>query len=142
MSQHIDSLYTDFQRKSGSKLTQEQFERMVYYFPALLVVASDGKVDEQEWVYIRYLAKFIAETFPKGLEGDLVGNYVDSLAYLVNYCQIWENRFLDALKFHLSKYPEVKEDVRESLYLFAEASEGQSTQEEQKIQQLISYLNL
>jgi hypothetical protein len=145
MHQEISEIYAKFKSQTPTELSEEHFERMVFYFPAILVVLSDGKVDTQEWIYIKYLAKFIAETFTQKTEAEqqkLTEMYVEALSFLVQNATIWENKLLGALKEILSHSPEIKEDVHESLYLFAEASEESSDAEKRKIEQLCLILNL
>ncbi len=146
MNQNIRNLYFEFKNLTQSNLLEEHFERLVFYFPAILVVVSDGVVDKQEWTYVKYLAKFIAETFI-GDESDprhseLIEEYSKALKFMVENASNWENKLLTVLKENLELAPEVKEDIYDSLFLFAEASDGASEEEKKKIESLSNFLSL
>jgi len=142
----IASLFTEYQKVSSTPLTQEQFQTLVLFFPSLLVLASDGVIDQEEWVYVKYLAKFMSDTYKKDLTdvelAALNQNYYKSLELLIDSLDTWEDRFLDALKLHLEEFPFKKETVTETLHLFAEASEGESDDEIKKIEEIAERLNI
>jgi len=54
----------------------------------------------------------------------------------------WENKFLVALKEYLEDNPELKDDIVDIMYMFAEASDNDSIQEEQVIQEVMERLNI
>ena len=124
----------------------DQFENMVVFFPCLLIAASDGVVDKEEWVYVQYLSRFMADPF----KGDLTEpqfmklkqDYYRELEFLVNHLKEWQGPFVNALKEHLEYYPEIKDTILDSLYLFAEASDGTSAVEQKAIDALVEKLKL
>ena len=145
-SASISALFDEYQKVSESKLTVEQFETLVMFLPALLVIASDGVIDQEEWVYVKYLAKFMSDNYKKGLtEAELAllnQSFYEDLEYLIDNLDTWEDRFVKALHQHLQKHEHLKETVMETLHLFAEASEGESDEEAVKIEQLTNKLAL
>ncbi|MGB0521550.1 MAG: hypothetical protein ACPGJS_01255 [Flammeovirgaceae bacterium] len=142
----LTELFTEYQKVSGSKLTNDQFSTLVMFFPALLVIASDGVIDQEEWIYVKYLSKFIADTYKKEIDPQelaaLNQTYYSELEFLIDNLEVWESRYVDALSKHLDKFPAQKETVMETLHLFAEASEGESEEEIEKIEELSKKLHL
>ena len=113
------------------------------FFPALVVVACDGDVDEDELVYLDYLAKAMSENCEETTERASLQNlYLIELTYLVDHLDVWEKPFLDTLHKYLDFNPLVKEDILDILYLFAEASAGASEEETTKIKDLRAELSL
>lgn len=140
-------LYLTYQTKSGSKLTQEQFDRFILFFPALLVIASDGEIDEEEWVYVDFLAKGIADSFKEQVPDErkreeMKVTFRKELDGLIARLDMWEAIFIPALRKYLDDFPEVKEDVDEILHIFAEASDGESEDELAKIRELHAKLGI
>ncbi len=144
-SDAIQQLFEDYSPVSPTNLDAEQFSTLLTFFPALLVIASDGVVDDDEWVYVRYLAKFMAEndqdTTGKQQE-ELQEKYFQELKYLLDSLMNWEDKFIEALADYLTNFPEIKEDIEEILHMFAEASDGESEVEEETIASLTDRLGL
>lgn len=146
----INELYQSYikmRHEDGRKdMIYEHFESMVVFFPCLLVAASDGVVDQEEWVYVQYLSRFMADPFKSELSETqfmkLKQNYYRELEFLLDHLQEWSDKFVQALKMHLEEYPEMKDTILDSLYLFAEASEGTSDVEQKAIDDLVEQLNL
>ena len=145
-SSKITSLKKSYELEREHRLTEEQFGSMVLFFPSLLIIASDGEIDAEEWVYVNYLAKFIADTFKNEISAierdELEAQYLEELTYLTHNLESWEQPFLHALQDYISFNEDVKEDVEDILYLFAEASDGKSEAEIIKIEELKERLNL
>jgi hypothetical protein len=145
-SAKISSLKKSYSLERTHLLTEEQFGSLVLFFPSLLIIASDGEVDEEEWVYVNYLSKFIADTFKEEIgeekRDELEAQYLLELTYLINNLDTWEKPFLDTLQDYINFNSDVKEDVEDILYLFAEASDGKSEEEEQKIEELRERLQI
>ncbi|MBX2844458.1 MAG: hypothetical protein KTR26_22035 [Flammeovirgaceae bacterium] len=139
-SPEFESLHQKYQGVKSSQLNGDQFGTLVLFFPSLLVVASDGIIDEEEWVYVKYLAKFMADTYKNDLDDEaresLESQYFAELNFLISNLEEWEPKFVDTLRAYLETNPLVKEDVLEILYLFAEASDGESEEETLKINSL------
>jgi hypothetical protein len=142
----IESLHTEYVKVSSTKLNAEQFGTLVMFFPALLVIASDGVIDQEEWVYVKYLSKFMSDTYKKNLtETELAAlnqSFYKDLEFLIDNLDTWETRFVKALRTHLDENTHQKELIVETLHLFAEASEGESDDEVEKIEELCEKLAL
>lgn len=135
----VASLFEEYHTHCNTKLTQEQFTTLLTFFPSLLVIAADGVIEDEEWIYVKYISRSMAETFIDDFGHDvnvasLKKLYYNDLEYLVNSLQRWENPFLEALKDYLREAPELKEDIVDIMYMFAEASDNDSTDEERVIQ--------
>jgi hypothetical protein len=145
-SPEIKNLYSEFRTASQSKITNEQFGTLLMFYPSLLVVVSDGVVDKEEWVYIKYLAKFMSDSHKEGITDEqraaLVDNYFEDLRFLITNISDWKEKFLTTLACYLSKHPEIKEDILETLYMFSEASEGSSEDELTTINDLKHHLGI
>jgi len=145
-SAEIDSLYARYCAEVPCQLNSRQFGTMVMFFPSLLVIASDGEIDQEEKLYIDYLAKFMADTF-KHEAGEqatekLQQEYYQQLNYLLGQLKTWEHLFVQALGEYVLQHPEMQHEVLDILHLFAQASEGESADEKQKIDVLKEQLHL
>ncbi len=143
----VTDLFTEYQKNCHTKLTLEQFTTLLTFFPSLLVIAADGVIEEEEWIYVRYISRSMAETFIDDFDdnievSDLKKLYYSDLEYLVDSLRKWENKFLVALKEYLEDNPELKDDIVDIMYMFAEASDNDSIQEEQVIQEVMERLNI
>lgn len=143
----VTDLFTEYQKNCHTKLTLEQFTTLLTFFPSLLVIAADGVIEEEEWIYVRYISRSMAETFIDDFDdnievSDLKKLYYSDLEYLVDSLRKWENKFLVALKEYLEDNPELKDDIVDIMYMFAEASDNDSIQEERVIQEVMERLNI
>lgn len=145
---NIDSLYEKYCAERSAALTSPQFGSLVMFFPALLVIMSDGVVDEEEWIYVKYLAKFVADTMKDEVaEEDLAAlqeAYYKELEYLVDpdHLERWKPEFLKVISEYVDGHPEVKEDIEDILYIFADASDGLSEEEEEQIDAIKKELHI
>jgi hypothetical protein len=137
-------LYQRYLSERAIALDEEQFHTIVMFFPALLVIACDGHIDEEEWMYVGYLARSMAETYPiqHVEQAKLQETFYQELEFLLKNLHAWEKPFLQTLKGYLSFNPSIKDDILDILYLFAEASDGESDTESQKIDLLKNQLTL
>jgi tellurite resistance protein len=143
----IDQLYNEYKRNRFLELNKEQFIYVVNLFPALLVVLSDGIIDREEWGTVKKLAKilgseFASEDFGKDKEENLTLLYRSEFRYLLKNRERWEKKFLIALKDYFVVNDSAKEFVLETMYLFAHASDGISSYEDEVIEYMISELGL
>ena len=145
-TEEIKDLYRSFRRAHATALSIEEFVSLVNYLPALLVVACDGVVDEEEWVYVEYLAKFLSNRHGKEhtteQKAQLFQCFFQDLVYLSEHLSEWEKPFLHALKSYLHNKEELKDEMLDILQMFAEASDGISTEEEEMIEKLSEILGL
>ncbi|KXX70180.1 hypothetical protein [Flammeovirga sp. SJP92] len=143
---NTEELYTRYNSLNNVELSREHFQTLFIYFPCLLIVASDGVVDDEEWVFVKYLAKFMAESYKSSLTRTELENlqkvYYNELEYLVNNLEQWKDPFLDTLKGYLEQNDDEKDDILDILHLFADASDGVSDDEEEAIEEISKRLNL
>jgi len=140
-------LYREYTKKRFLDLTEDQFGSFLAFFPTLLIAASDGIVDKEEWLYVKKLASGLGIAFSDSdMSGDKAENltliYKNEFRYLLKNLDEWELKFLVALKSYLKYNGHAKQFVSETLYLFAEASEGISQEEMDKINYLEKLLDI
>lgn len=148
MSLHskTEELYAHYNSQNNVDLSREHFQTLFIYFPCLLIVASDGVVDEEEWIFVKYLSKFMAEGYKNSLTRTELENlqkvYYNELEYLIKTLTEWKDPFLDTLKSYLEDNDDEKDDILDILHLFADASDGVSDDEEEAIEEISQRLNL
>jgi len=145
-SEYILDLYQEYTRERFIELSEDQFASFLAFFPTLLVAASDGIVDREEWLYCKKLASGLGHSYQEGDNEEAAENltlvYRAEFRYLLKNMDKWEDKFLRALKAFLELNTDAKEFVSETLYLFAEASAGVSQEEMDKINYLEKTLEL
>ena len=143
-NQAIEGLYKEYVALRPTKLDEAQFGSFLAFFPSLLVAASDGIVDREEWFYCQKLAKGLGNSFSDDREQckHLSEIYLDEFRYLLKNQEKWEPKFLSALKAFLQDHPYAREFVSETVYLFADASHGVSQEEMDKINHVEMALGL
>lgn len=144
---HINQLYEVYSEKRNIKLNKEQFVYLVTLFPALRVALSDGLVDDDEWLVVKRLAKILGDEFASDdlgqeKEENLMLIYKSEFRYLIKDLDEWEEKFLIALKEYFKENEASKEFVMETMYLFANASDGVSDAEMKNINKLTNQLGL
>ena len=148
MPQHsIPDLYEDYAEYRRLDLSYEQFLHFVFFFPPLLVVSTDGRVDAEEWEFVAKLADSLARLLSReGADADAVEElqekFFREFQYLTDNFDTWERRYIKSLKNHLASHPEDKPLVLDTLYVFAEASEDVCEKEQVMIEHLRSELGL
>lgn len=144
MSIAIDRLQQEYQRYRPAKLNQEQFTYLVQMFPSLLVSMSDGVLDKEEWDAVlraaENLGKNLAER-PEEVES-LSDVYKTEFRYLIDNSERWKKKYINALNDYLKEDPTAKDLVLESMYLFANATDGISKSEQDMIDELANRLDL
>ncbi len=143
----INQLYEEYSNKRNIKLNKEQFVYLVNLFPALRVALSDGMVDDDEWVTVKRLAKILGDEFASDdlgqeKEENLMLIYKSEFRYLIKNLEEWEEKFLLALKDYFKENEASKEFVIETMYLFANASDGVSDEEIKNINILTDRLGI
>lgn len=143
----ISQLFQEYKQERNVKITEDQFTSFVVFFPSLLVIISDGVVDMEEWEYLQQLSLFMAKSFKK--EGDSDSNvnelskcYLLEIGYIIKHLKWYQPGFLAALKSYLDENPDDKASVLDTIQLFADASDGTSAEEAEKIKHLSDYLGL
>lgn len=137
----IELLYEEYTEKRKLPLTFGQFTALALFYPVLLIVHTDGNVDEQEWIRIRKLADALGSTYAdnqadKDSVTDLQQLYFQEFTYLLLHFDTWERRFIKMLKNYLKDHPTEKAATLGHLYEFARVSEGISEKEEVMIEHL------
>jgi|GEM_PF-1439112 len=143
----IEKLYEDYSYKRGLNISLDQFMLFAEFFPAVLVILSDGIVDDQERIYLDRLNTNLANIFEEdGLSKEylyqLKKTFDEEFDYLMTHLKEWKDVYLDALSEHLAQNPESKEIILDTLYLFASKSQDVDESENQMIQFLTQKLNL
>ncbi|MEM7548756.1 MAG: hypothetical protein AAF363_03730 [Bacteroidota bacterium] len=133
MQNSVAELYKDYTQERKIDLSPEQFASFLAFYPALLVASSDGIVDKEEWLYCKKLASGLGNSFSRDDSEEDHENltliYRYEFRYLLKNQEIWEERFLKVVKEYLSENSYAKEFVNETIYLFADASNGISQEE-------------
>lgn len=143
----IEALYKEYSEVRFIALNKEQFIYVVNLYPALRVAQSDGIVDHDEWNTVKRLAKILGDEFASDdlgeeKEENLMLIYKSEFRYLIKNLDIWETKFLAALKEYFNENDASKEFVLETMYLFAHASDGVSIEENTTIDYLTKELGL
>jgi tellurite resistance protein len=143
----LEELYLEYSRVRNIDINKEQFIYILNLFPALLVVLSDGMVDGEEWKTVKKLATILGKEFATtdlGMEKEenLTLIYKSEFKYLLKNREIWETKFLETLKNYFTKNQSSKEFVLETMFLFANASNGISLEEDKMIDNLTKELGL
>ncbi len=129
------------------KMNVEQFTYLVNLFPAMLVVMADDLLDVTEWEAVKSLARAMAQSVQdEVLDADeqegLERVFVTEFRYLLDNTDRWKSKFLNALSDYVKQNDQNKEFILEAMYLFANASDGISPEEQQSIDELSRRLNL
>lgn len=136
-------LYDTYLSSREIHLSFPQFLNILNLYPSLLVCLSDGVLDKEEWEGLMKIARNLAvyEETDEEIE-DLQKMYQVEFRYLIDHIDQWQTPFLNALKDHMTRAEGDKEFVLESMYLFANAANGISEVEREKIQVLSEELAL
>ena len=141
----IASLHEKFTQKSQYTLDEEQFVTLLTFYPALLVVAADGYIDEDEKVYVKQIAKFMANSYADSHAEQLrplENEFFQSLMYLHEEEPYFKDSFLEALRQYLEKLPELKDNIAEVMLMFAHSSDDISNEEEIIIKEVSEKLEI
>ena len=95
---------------------------------------------------IMKMAKGLADEYASlipGVEKDKIAqNFRTEFRYLLENVDRWQKKFLNALKGYIEDNRDDKEFILESMYLFANAADGISMEEQQAINNLADRLDL
>ena len=147
MTPQIEKLFKEYKRIRPVKIDIQQFTYLVNLFPAMLVVMSDDVLDATEWEAVKSLARAMAQSLPEErLEPEeqegLERVFITEFRYLLDNTERWRSKFLNALSDIVNENNQSKEFVLETMYLFANASDGISVEEQTAINDLSRRLNL
>ncbi|WP_224995550.1 hypothetical protein [Cesiribacter sp. SM1] len=136
-NQHIRELYQHYQDVRQISLSVDQFTSFLAFFPALLIAASDGIVDREEWLYCQRLAEGLGYSYREELSTEEANRltllYRQEFAYLLKHLSSWEEPFLNTLEKYFLENHYAKKFVSQTAWLFADASNGVSAEEESKM---------
>jgi hypothetical protein len=124
-SSKIDILYKEYTQVRFLDVNKEQFIYIAHLLPSCLLVMSDGLLDNEEWVTLKQLSKILGDEFASDDLGtdekqeNLMLIYKAEIRYLLKNRDMWENKFLTALKEYLTNNPASVEFLNETLDLFA-----------------------
>lgn len=141
----ISRLYHRYKKVRSVPFNEEQFTSFLAFFPVLLVAASDGVVDREEWRYCQKLAGGLVASYQHDEEQGadaLTRIYRKEFVFLLSNLEVWEEEFLLALEVYFQLNPYAKKFVTQTVYLFADASEGICEDEQNTMEYLCLRLKL
>ncbi|HNP17972.1 MAG TPA: hypothetical protein PKL31_06020 [Fulvivirga sp.] len=121
----IDVLYKEYTQIRFLDINKEQFIYITHLLPSCLLVMSDGLLDNEEWVTLKQLSKILGDEFAAENMGtdekeeNLMLIYKAEIRYLLKNREMWENKFIAALKEYLAHNPSSVDFLNETLDLFA-----------------------
>jgi len=147
MTEQIEKLFKGYRRIRPVKMNIEQFTYLVQLFPAMLVVMADDLLDVTEWEAVKSLARAMAQSVQDEVldaeeQEGLERVFVTEFRYLLDNTDRWKSKFLNALNDYVKQNDQNKEFILEAMYLFANASDGISPEEQQSINELSRRLKL
>jgi hypothetical protein len=77
--------YTDFRKL---RISLNQFTHIVHFYPVLLIISTDGKVDEKEWKYVQHLSDSLGDLYLQDITdpellSDLKALYLNEFKFLL-----------------------------------------------------------
>lgn len=147
VDKNIEYIYKKYALQRPLNLGLEHFVLLVEFFPAILVLNSDGFFDKKEALYLDKLVENIGffledEGFSNVKIQTLKSEFKNEFLYLGENISVWKNLFLETLKNYLAHYTEQKPYIQESIALFAKVSGGISKTEQQAMDFLKDFLVL
>lgn len=143
---HQDTLHKEYLQSRKSEVSIDQFTYILKIYPSLLVCMSDGKLDKEEWDGVLNISKGLAlvylDQMPNVSAEKVESQFRTEFRYLLENIDKWEKKFLNTLKSYLEEHEDEKEFVQEAMYLFANAADGISHEEQRTIDKLSSRLSL
>jgi len=143
----LEELYEEYIFTRKIDISLDQFLILASFFPALLVISTDGKVDEEEWRYVDSLVHSLCNSLDtKRLSiqevKELKNVFHTELRYLQRNFDTWERKFTKALKKYLHDHPVYQSLVSEHIYQSASVSEGICEKEKTMIEYLLKELGM
>lgn len=146
MASHNETLLKEYLKIRKSNLSLDQFTYILKIYPSLLVCMSDGKLDDAEWHGVLNISKGLALLYidqqPNAKAEEIEVLFRTEFKYLLENIDRWEKKFINTLSNFLIESPDDKEFVYEAMYLFANAADGISHEEQRTIDKLASRLSL
>lgn len=146
MKDQHEALLEEYHKIRKSDLSIDQFTYILKIYPSLLVCMSNGKLQKEEWDSILNISKGLAmlylDQMPNANAEQIESLFRTEFRYLLENIEKWEKKFLNTLRSYLEEHPDDKEFVFEAMYLFANAADGISHDEQRTIDQVASRLSL
>ena len=147
VGKNFELLYNSYLDERFISINKDQFAQLLKIFPALLVLKSDGIIDHEERLVMSIQAgklgyEYATDDLGLEKEENLMLIYRDEFKYLLKNHHKWEKKFLDVLKQYIEDDIDEKHQIKETMQLFASASNGTSKEESRAMNSLIDYLNL
>lgn len=146
MATHNEILLQEYLKIRKSNLSLDQFTYILKIYPSLLVCMSDGKLDDAEWHGVLNISKGLALLYidqqPHAKAEEIEILFRTEFKYLLENIDRWEKKFINTLSNFLEENPDDKEFVYEAMYLFANAADGISHEEQRTIDRLANRLSL
>jgi len=127
--------FKDYQSKRNTCLDENQFSSLLMMYPSVLVAVSDGVFDALE-------KQNLAESVKEASDGNILiaCEMYSELSYLVSADDKLKRETLSCIKDEIANNEEVKSMILELMMSIAEASDGISKEESEKIEELKSQL--
>ncbi len=98
VTDQLSDLYQRYRSARGTDvLSQDEFERVLMIFPALLVLNADGHIDSTEMMFISQLSRFMADSRANINEADIR----QEVRYLSRNLAQWRKPFLELLRAYI-----------------------------------------
>jgi len=144
----MDELYTEYMQVRFLDINKEQFIYIAHLLPSCLIVMSDGLLDQEEWVTLKRLSKILGSEFATDdlgtdeKEENLMLIYKAEIRYLIKHKEIWQEKFIAALKEYFVDQPSSKEFVQETMELFVASDQNPDERELETYKMLTANLGL
>lgn len=144
----IDQLYKDYTEERFLQINKEQFIYLMHLLPSCLIVMSDDILDHDEWVTLKHLSKILGSEFAtedlgvNEKEENLMLIYKGEIRYLLKNRNVWETRFIKALREQLKLNVSSREFVKETMDLFAAPEQSPKKEELEAYNSLMDRLQL
>lgn len=145
MNEQLHQLYIEYIKSRKIRIPEEQFIYLAKLYPALLVCMSDGVLDKEEWDGIIMATRGLSAEFAKSPEDDrdmIAMSFRTEIRYLLDNVDKWNKRFLNALHDAIKDNKLDQEFILETMYLFANITDGISDEEQEAINRLAHRLEI
>ena len=125
-------------------LSDKEIISVILTFPACLVAAADGNVDQKERLQLMSISEGLGESDVAESDKDRLAaaERYRAFMWLLNEREQCEVFLLDCLKEYYSLHSDTKEQAMEMLQGMAEVSDGVSESEKKEIERLSKALDL
>jgi hypothetical protein len=127
----LTDYFKDYQAKRNTCLDENQFSSLLMMYPSILVAIADGDFDALE-------KQNLAESVKEAADGNILVTceMYSELSYLITADNNVKKQALTCIKEEIADKPEIKSMILELMTSMAEASDGLSEIEAQKIAEL------